>query len=170
VKSRGIVAALIAALLLGLAAPLLLQTPAQAQMNLRRPNYFQAVSELRDARWLAEHRDGGPLEERERNALGEIDRALEDVERAANIDARFAYQRPRDDAYPGPARLRRVSELLRAARADVSQSSDVNEGRDDQHRAIEHIDTAIRITEDVMLERERGREHDRDRERDYDRR
>ena len=78
------------ALFISLVLPLLMHVPAQAQ-NIRRPAYLHAVTELRDARWLLEHRAGGSLDERERRTLGDIDRALEDVERSAGVDVRFLY-------------------------------------------------------------------------------
>jgi len=151
---------MICALMLGAAAPLCLPLVAQAQGYVRHPDYPGAVRELRDAHWLLEHRIGGPLEERERRALWEIERALEDVERAARIDGSFAYEWPRDEAYPGAVRLRRVSELLRAVHADLAQPEDIYEAREGQMRAIGHVDNAIRITEEVMIERERF-EHER---------
>jgi hypothetical protein len=163
------------ALLLGLVLPLLASAPAQAQA-FHHPDYRHAVVELRDAHWLFEHRYGGPLEERERRALHEIERTLEDVERSAQIDGSFRYEGPRMNEYAGPARLRRVSELLRAARYDIAQEEDVLPAREAQYRALGHLDEAIRITEDVMVEREHlhdyyeheHREHDMDR--DVDRR
>jgi hypothetical protein len=156
-------ARLLPAGLLGLAMALtlpfaaLLPATATAQ-EFRHPAYLHSVPLLRDARWLLEWRERGPGEERERAAQVEIDRALQEVERAAAIDNRFVYQPPRQDAYPGPARLRRASELLRAARADITLPEDLPAARALQYRAIGHIDAAIRLTEEVMIERERMRE------------
>jgi hypothetical protein len=150
---------MITALLLG-AAPLALPGVAQAQNAFPHPDYPSAVRELRDARWLLEHRVGGPLEDRDRRAMWETDRALEDVERAAHLDGRFLYEFPRDDVFPGPARLRRVSELLRTARATLERPEYLADLQEAQMRAIGHVDNAIRLTEEVMVERERF-EHER---------
>jgi hypothetical protein len=145
------------ALALAMALPLL----AQAQAPGRHPAYLHALTDLHDARWYLEHRPDGPMEERERRAIGEIDRAIEEVQRAAYYDGRNVYEHPREDTYPDAAgRLRRVSELLRKARDDVAQPEDNLQVRDLQYRAVERIDSAIRITESIMVDRER-RNYDR---------
>ncbi len=142
--------------LLGLALPLFWQAPAQAQATWQ-PDYFHAVPELRDSRWLLERVEHGPFEERERRAQWEVDRALEDVERAAHVGGDFVYARPPENMYPSPGRLRRVSELLRHARERIGMQRDFV-APELQGRAIGHIDAAIRLTEEVMLERERVRD------------
>lgn len=144
------------ALMLSIALPLL----AQAQVPGRHPAYVHALTDLRDARWFLEHRPGGPMEERERHAIFEIDRAIEEVQRAAYYDGKNVYEHPPEDAYPeAGGRLRRVSELLRKARDDVAQPEDNLQMRDLQYRAVEHIDNAIRIEESIMVDRERAREY-----------
>lgn len=132
------------------------------------PAYLHALTDLHDARWFIEHRpEGLPLEERERHALGEIDRAIDLVQRAAYYDGKNVYEHPREDAYPDArGRLRRASELLRKARADVAQNEDNYQVRELQVHAVERIDESIRLTESVMIDRER---HEGER-RDYDRR
>jgi hypothetical protein len=135
----------------------------------RHPAYLHALTDLRDARWFIEHRPDAPIGDRERHAIGEIDRAIEEVQRAAYHDGKNVYEHPREDAYLTPGgRLRRASELLRSARNDVAQPEDNPGVREAQFHAIEHIDSAIRLAESVMVDRERGREFERDRE--YDRR
>lgn len=144
-----------AALALAMALSLLAQ--AQAQAPGRHPAYLHALTDLHDARWFLEHRPTGPIEEREIRAIGEIDRAIEEVQRAAYYDGKNVYDHPREDTYPDAAgRLRRVSELLRKAREDVAQQEDNVQVRDLQYRAVEHIDSAIRIAESIMVDRERA--------------
>ncbi len=160
------------AVLLSLALPLLAGAAgAQAPVPGHHPAYLQALTDLRDARWFLAHpRDGAPLEERERHAVVEIDRAIEQVQRAAYYDGKDVYEHPREDAYPDArGRLRRVSGLLRKSRDDVAEPEDNYQVRDLQRHAVERIDEAIRITESVMVERERARERYRDREEDRDR-
>ena len=157
------------ALILGLALPLLAATAgAQVPPPGHHPAYLHALTDLRDARWFLAHpRDGGPLEERERHAVVEIDRAIDQVQRAAYYDGKDVYEHPREDAYPDArGRLRRVSGLLRKARDDVAQQEDNFQVRDLQLHAVERIDEAIRLTESVMVDRERAREMYRDREED----
>lgn len=152
----------------GLALGLLLALPlaAQAQVPGRHPAYLHALTDLHDARWYLTHTPDGYLEERERHAVAELDRAIEDVQRAAYYDGKDVYQHPRSDAYADArSRLRRVSELLRKAREDVAQPEDNLQVRELQERAVHHIDDAIRTAESVMVDRERAwemREHDRD--------
>jgi hypothetical protein len=158
---------------LALSLGLPLAASAQAPYPGHHPAYLHALTDLHDARWFLEHGPDGHVGERERHAIGEIDRAIEDVQRAAYYDGKNVYEHPREDAYPDAAgRLRRVSELLRKARADVAQDEDNVQVRDIQFRAVEHIDGAIRLAEAVMMDRERMHDYDRDhdRDRDYDRR
>lgn len=157
------------ALVLAMAMPLL----AHAQAPGRHPAYLHALTDLRDARWFLAHAPDGYVGERERHAIGEVDRAIDEVQRAAYYDGKNIYEHPREDSYPDAAgRLRRVSELLRKAREDVAQQEDNYQVRDLQFHAVEHIDSAIRIAESVMIDRERAREYDRDRDwergRDHD--
>ena len=163
---------------LALALPAL--TPAQAQMPPpaygHHPAYLHALTDLHDARWFLAHPRDGELEERERHAIAEIDRAIDLVQRAAYYDGKNVYEHPREDTYPDArGRLRRVSELLRKAREDVAQNEDNYQVRELQMHAIERIDESIRLSESVMLDRERAwemrdRERDHDRDREYDRR
>jgi hypothetical protein len=138
----------------------------------RHPAYLHALSDLHDARWFLGHGpEGFPVDERERRAIEQIDRAIDEVRRAAYYDGKDLYERPREDAYPDArGRLRRVSELLRKARSDVAMPEDNLNVRDFQYHAVERIDNAIRLAEGAMLDRERARDYERDRDRDYDRR
>jgi hypothetical protein len=171
-----------------LACALPLVNAAQAQVPPlppeygHHPAYLHALTDLRDARWYLDHPRESALEERERHAIGEVDRAIDLVQRAAYYDGKNVYERPREDVNTDVrGRLRRVSELLRKARADVAQDEDNFQVRELQVHAVERIDEAIRLSESVMVDRERyyemhdrehehhhDREHDRDRERDRD--
>jgi hypothetical protein len=162
---------------LALALPLL--APAQAQVPPpppgygHHPAYLHALTDLHDAHWFLEHPRDGVLEERERHAIVEIDRAIDLVQRAAYYDGKNVYEHPSEDARADVrGRLRRVSELLRKARDDVAQDEDNYQVRELQMHAVERIDEAIRLAESVMIDRERfmeQREHDRDRDHDRDR-
>ena len=154
-----------------------LLAPAQAQVPPPPPDYGQhpaylhALTDLHDARWYIENRpEGLPLEERERHAIAEIDRAIDLVQRAAYYDGKNVYEHPRADAYPDArGRLRRASELLRKAREDVAQNEENLQVRDIQVHAVERIDESIRLAESVMVDRERYGDHDHDRDHDGDR-
>jgi hypothetical protein len=132
----------------------------------RHPAYLHAATDLRDAHWILTHPRDGFLEERERHASEDLRRAIDEVQRAAYYDGKNVYDHPPQDTYPDAAsRLRRVSEILRKARADVAQEEDNPSVRDLQFHAVEHIDSAIRLTESVMMDRERMRDYERDRDR-----
>ena len=119
------------------------------------PAYLHALTDLNDARWYLAHAPDGYVDERERRAIEQVDRAIDQVRRAAYYDGKDVYDRPREDVYSDPrGRLRRISELLRKARADVAQPEDNLNVRDFQYHAVERIDNAIRLAESVMLERE----------------
>jgi len=166
---------IVSAAALALALPLV--APAQAQVPPpppppgygHHPAYLHALTDLRDARWYLDHPRKYALEERERHAIAEVDRAIDLVQRAAYYDGKDVYEHPREDAgIDARGRLRRVSELLRKARADVAQDEDNLQVRELQIHAVERIDEAIRLAESVMLDRERynemrDRDHDRDR-------
>lgn len=169
---------IVSAAALMVAIPLV--APAQAQMPPppppgygHHPAYLHALTDLRDARWYLNHPRDSELEERERHAIAEVDRAIDLVQRTAYYDGKNIYEHPREDAaIDARGRLRRVSELLRKARADVAQDEDNLQVRELQIHAVERIDEAIRLAESVMVDRERYyemREHDRDRSREYDR-
>jgi len=177
-KIRLIVSAAALALGLPLIAPALAQLPPPPPPGYgHHPAYLHALTDLHDARWYLDHPRESALEERERHAIGEIDRAIDLVQRAAYYDGKNVYERPREDAnIDARGRLRRVSELLRKARADVAQEEDNLQVRELQMHAVERIDEAIRLAEGVMVDRERyyqmhdqGRDRDRDRDREYDR-
>jgi hypothetical protein len=173
-KIRSCLSAAALALALPLVAPVQAQVPPPPPPGYgHHPAYLHALTDLRDARWYLAHPRDYELEERERHAIAEIDRAIDFVQRAAYYDGKNVYEHPREDTYPDArGRLRRVSELLRKARQDVAQDEDNYQVRELQMHAIERIDESIRLAESVMIDRERAGEmrgHDHDRDREYDR-
>lgn len=125
----------------------------------RHPAYLHALSDLRAARWLIEHRPGdAAVSSHENEAISEIDRAISELRAAAIDDGKDIHDHPHVDApadYPG--RLHRAAELLRKVHADTNQEEDDPSARGLKHRAIGHVDEALRATErairDVELHR-----------------
>jgi hypothetical protein len=115
----------------------------------RHPAFLHALSDLRDARWNLEHREGDPaVRGNEDAAIAEVDRALEEISRAAADDGKNLGVHPREDARIDRAgRLHHALDLLRKARADASGEEDNPASHSLRYRAIEHIDGAIRATE-----------------------
>lgn len=159
---------MLSAWLLAAALPGLLHAPARGQADPWQDDCRRAVVALRDARWLLEHRESALGDERERRVREDVDQALADVEREAALDEGFAYAHPRADAYPGAARLRRVFELLQTSRRELGGADAGGAPRQEAYQALAHIERAIRLTQQLLLERgrERGRERDRDRDAD----
>ncbi len=131
---------------------LLLPVGAVAQMPGRHPGYDRALSDLRYARALLETgpRWGRVARDDER-AVGEIDRAIEELRHAAMDDGRNPNARPPIDEHWRPAeRLRRAQEVLGRARHDLDREEDNPSARGLRDRAWRHIDEAQRAVAHAM--------------------
>ncbi len=121
------------------------------------PAYLHALVDLRHARAHLE-RQGGDLAFRwdEGTAVREIDLAIREIKDAAIDDGKNLADHPAVDLradYSG--RVRRALELLRRARADCAEEEDNAFARGLKHRALRHIEAAIRLTEDALHEAHR---------------
>jgi len=125
----------------------------------RHPAYLHALSDLRTARWMLEHRPGDvAVSVHEGEAIGEIDRAIAELSRAAADDGKNINSHPPADApndYRG--RLHRAADLLRKVRSDTAQEEDNPSVRGLRDRALGHIDAALRATERAIHDVELGR-------------
>jgi hypothetical protein len=135
---------------LSLAGLLLAAGAARADQPGRHPAYLHALEDLRHARAHLER--PGPARPQvrwdENIAIRGIDDAIREIKEAAIDDGKDLRDHPPvDAALDWPGRLRRSLELLRKARADVSEEEDNNFARGLKRRAIERIDTAIRFVE-----------------------
>ena len=131
--------------------PLLLAF-APLSMQAAHPAYLHALVDLRLARAHLE-RQGGGAEFRwdERVAIREIDLALREIKEASIDDGKIVSDHPPVDLkvdYVG--RLHRALELLRKARADCNEEEDNGFARGLRNRALQHINEAIRLTEDAL--------------------
>lgn len=129
----------------------LLLTPALVRADVRgdHPAYLHALTDLRHARAHLERR-GGNAEMRwdEHTAIREIDAAIQEIKLASIDDGKDLADRPGVDArLDWRGQLHRALELLRKARQDVRRDEDNRFARGLQRRALEHIDLAIRLTE-----------------------
>jgi hypothetical protein len=125
----------------------------------KHPAYLHALTDLRDARWNLEHRPGDTaVYENEDVAVSEIDRAINEIKRAAFDDGKNLAAHPPEDArLDRPGRLHRAAELLRKARADVDREEDNPQARDLKFRALDHIAQAIQATERAIAHAEQRR-------------
>lgn len=131
----------------------------RAETPGRHPAFLRALSDLRDARWNLEHREGDRgARANEDVAIGEVDRAISEISRAAAEDGKNLNAHPREDAHLDfPGRLHRSLELLHRARTDASGWEDNPETRGLRGRALEHIDAAIHATERALYDLEHHR-------------
>lgn len=142
------------ALLLAAAAPL----AAHADAPGEHPGYLHALSDLRAARWMIEHRPGDyAVASNEVAAVQQIDAAIRDIRHAAVDDGKDLDFHPPVSEVPDHAgRLHAADDFLRHARADVTGEEDNPTLHGMQHRSVEHIDGAIRRVDHAIGEATRG--------------
>lgn len=109
------------------------------------PYYLHALSDLRAARWMIEHRPGNweqTVDEVE--AVRRIDAAIGEIKKASIEDGKNLEDHPPVDERPDhPGRLHAALDFLRKARQDVSHDEDNRFAEGLQARAYGHIDGAI---------------------------
>jgi hypothetical protein len=124
----------------GLAVILALPLVVMAQ---RHPGYRHALSDLRLARALLEHGEWGRVGPERERAIGEIDRAIQELRRAAMDDGKNPdAQPPIEERWEPRDRLHRAEEALGRAREAISREEDNPEAREWRDRAFRHIDEA----------------------------
>jgi hypothetical protein len=125
----------------------------------RHPAYRHALSELRTARWLIQHREGDmAMQWKEDEAVGQIDGAIEDLKHAAADDGKnLDDHQPVDAPQELRGRLRNAHELLEGARSDISGVEDDPVARQSRNHAFEHVEHALREVERARKEIEEHR-------------
>jgi hypothetical protein len=125
----------------------------------KHPFYLHALTDLRTARWALEHRPGSArVSGHEDVAIQNIDAAIGELKRAAIEDGKDIHDHPAVDAWnDNPGRLHRAAELLRKVHSDVDREEDDPVARGLKHRALEHVDVALRETEGAIWDVEHGR-------------
>src|SRR5471032_299417 len=74
---------------------MLVSFAAQADLPGKHPAYLHALSDLRAARWMLEHRPGDPaVSAQEDVAISEIDGAIAEIKRAAIDDGKDIHDHP----------------------------------------------------------------------------
>jgi len=124
----------------------------------RHPAYVHALSDLRAAEWMIEHRPGDARVSSDENvALEEIQASIREMKQAAIEDGKDIHDHPPVDAkLDRSGRLHKAVELLHKVHADVARAEDEPETRELQHRIIRHVDEATRATEHAIHDAERG--------------
>ena len=121
------------------------------------PTYLHALTDLRDARAHLEHLSSDPVDHREESAIANIDKALDEIKRAAIMDGKDIREHMPVDAHlMRRDRFRKAMELLDKAKADVSGEEDQPDTRGLQLRVVNHINAArhdVHEAIDVVLNR-----------------
>jgi hypothetical protein len=133
---------------------LLVAVPFAANADLpgKHPFYLHALSDLRAARWMLEHRPGdAAVSGQEDVAITEIDKALGEIKKAAIWDGKDVHDHPSIDApNDHPGRLHKAAEILRKVHSDVAREEDDPMTRGLRDRAVHHIDEALHATEHAI--------------------
>jgi len=118
------------------------------KINADHPYYLHALSDLRAARWMIEHRPGNwerTVDEIE--AVKQIDAAIKEIKMASIEDGKDINDHPAVDEHPDHmGRLHDAIDFLKKSRQDISHDEDNGFARGLQARAYNHIDAAIQAT------------------------
>jgi hypothetical protein len=119
-------------------------SPSNANAQGRHPAYLHALTDLRAARaHLLERPDHGALRHEEKEAVNQINAAIDEIKKAAIEDGKDLDDHPPVDAgMDWPGRLHRAMELLNKAHRDIEEEEDNRFAQGLQQRAFEHIDKA----------------------------
>lgn len=114
----------------------------------KHPGYLHSLSDLRAARWFLNHRPGDARVAADEDvAIGEIDHAIGEIKKASIDDGKDLNDHPAVDVGEHGSRLLKSVESLRRAHEDIDHEEDNPEARELRHRALQHIDAAIRAAE-----------------------
>ena len=144
-----------------LAGLLLVAAPFAANADLpgKHPFYLHALSDLRAARWLIEHRPGdAAVSGQEDVAVAEIDKAIGEIKHAAIDDGKDIHDHPPvQGPNDRPGRLHKALEILHKVHSDVAREEDDPMTRGLRDRAVGHIDEAMHATEHAISDVKHGR-------------
>ncbi len=145
----------LSALLLAMALPM----AANADLPGKHPFYLHALSDLRAARWLLEHRPGdAAVSGQEDLGISEIDAAIGEIKRAAIDDGKDLHDHPGvQDVGDRPGRLHRALEILDKVHSDIAREEDDPTTRGLRNRAVRHVDEAIHAVHHAIGDVEHGR-------------
>jgi hypothetical protein len=135
-------------LIAGITSILLATTACKATVNVERgehPYYLHALSDLRAARWMIEHRPGNWQQTNDEiEAVRQIDAAIGEIKKASIDDGKNLADHPAvDEGNEHNGRLHASVDYLKKARQDVGQDEDNRFAQGLQERAYFHIDAAL---------------------------
>ncbi len=125
-----------------------------AQEPGRHPAYLHALTDLRHARAHLENLAATHhMDKEEEHAINEIDKAIDEIKRAAIDDGKNLNDHPPVDARMGRAgRFHRAQELLDKAHNDIAREEDDPSVRGLRDRALHHIDEAHHIVDHLIVQ------------------
>lgn len=134
-------------------------TIAHADTPGRHPGFLHALTDLKSARWLIEHRPGdAAVTAHEDLAMQKIVAAISDCQRAAVDDGKGLSDHPPADA---PAsrkdRLLRARDLLTAAHHDVNEKEDDPKAVELKKVALKNIDEAYHELDGALWDLDHGK-------------
>ncbi len=109
------------------------------------PYYLHALSDLRAARWMIQHRPGNWVQTQDEiEAVNRIDKAIGEIKKASIEDGKnIEDHEPVSEVPDHMGRLHKALDFLRKARQDISHDEDNVFAQGLQSRAYGHIDGAI---------------------------
>ncbi len=114
----------------------------------KHPGYLHSLTDLRAARWFLYHQPGdSKVSGDEDVGITEIDAAIGEIKKASIDDGKDVNDHPAVDIKEHGSRLLKAIETLKKAHADIDGEEDNPEARGLRHRALEHIDRAIKAAE-----------------------
>jgi len=123
------------------------------QLPGKHPGYLHSLTDLRTARWLLSHQPGdAKVYGGEDVAITEVNAAIGEIKKASIDDGKDLNDHPAVDVKEHGSRLLRAIETLKAAHADISKEEDNPEVRELRHRALEHIDRALKAADQAHSE------------------
>jgi tetratricopeptide (TPR) repeat protein len=116
------------------------------------PAYLHALSDLRAARWMIDHRPGNWQQNlAEKEAVAQIDQALDLIKKASIDDGKNINDHPAVDEKPDRAgRLQSAVEFLEKARGDVNQEEDNHFANGLKDGSFRHISEALTWTKHAL--------------------
>jgi|SRR5580698_1677397 hypothetical protein len=116
------------------------------------PAYLHALSDLRLARAYLEEVSDPAVKGDAHHAIGEIDKAIDEIKHASIDDGKDLHDHPPIDAgIPPRGRFHKALDLLHSAHNDCAHAEDVPQARDLRDRALMHIDYARDTVNNAIL-------------------
>ena len=120
--------------------------------------YLHALTDLRSARWLIEHRPGDAAVSGDEDvAITRINNAIDEIKKAAIDDGKDIKDHPPVDAtLDKKGRLHRAEELLKKVHSDIAREEDDPMTKGLRDRAVHHVDEALHATSKAIHDAEKG--------------